>query len=86
MPAAPVAAATQIGPAARGAGVSGASLGNWVLPQTDLNRWLIGIFEIKSGAQAGQYFLPLTIVFEDSEEARFTHRHRQQRLLANNPI
>ena len=61
------------GPGARGAGLTGATLTDWVLPQPDLERWLVGIFEIKAGAQAGQYFLPLTIALEDSEEARYRH-------------
>jgi maltose alpha-D-glucosyltransferase/alpha-amylase len=69
--AAPANAALAVGPAARGAGSTGAVLVNWVLPQSDLGRWLVGIFEIKSGAQAGQYFVPLAIAFEDGEEARY---------------
>jgi maltose alpha-D-glucosyltransferase / alpha-amylase len=69
--AAPAASALAVGPAARGAGASGAPLVDWVSPQDDLKRWLIGVFEIRSGAQAGHYFVPLAIAFEDSEEARF---------------
>jgi maltose alpha-D-glucosyltransferase/alpha-amylase len=56
-------------PAAPGAGLTGATLADSVLPP-QLERWLTGIFEIKSAAQAGQYFVPLAIAFEDSDEAR----------------
>jgi maltose alpha-D-glucosyltransferase/alpha-amylase len=69
--AAPVGVVVAAGPAARGAGITGATLADWVLPQTDLARWLIAIFAVGSGAQAGHYFLPLTIALEDSEEARY---------------
>jgi len=69
--AAPPAAALPAAPAARGAGVGGAVLADWVLPQTPLDRWLVAIFEIRSGAQAGRYFVPLAIALEDSEEARY---------------
>jgi maltose alpha-D-glucosyltransferase/alpha-amylase len=58
-------------PAARGAGLSGSTLVDWVLPEGELDRWLAAMFEIKSGAQAGQYFLPLTIALEDTEETRY---------------
>ena len=54
-------------PAARGAGLTGATLADWVVPQPDLERWLIATFEVGSGVQAGQYFLPLTIALEDTE-------------------
>jgi maltose alpha-D-glucosyltransferase / alpha-amylase len=57
-------------PAARGAGIAGATLADWVEPPA-LDRWLVGIFEVKSGAQAGQYFVPLAIALEDTEEARY---------------
>ncbi|HEY0768173.1 MAG TPA: maltose alpha-D-glucosyltransferase, partial [Steroidobacteraceae bacterium] len=56
-------------PAAPGAGLTGATLADSVLPP-QLERWLTGIFEIKSAAQAGHYFVPLAIAFEDSDEAR----------------
>src|SRR5215469_15302220 len=69
--AAPVAIVTTAGPAARGTGITGATLADWVLPQADLERWLIAIFSVGSGAQAGQYFLPLTVALEDTEEARY---------------
>jgi maltose alpha-D-glucosyltransferase/alpha-amylase len=68
--AAPAGVALPAPPAARGAGLAAAALADWVLPQSDLDRWLVAIFEVKSGAQGGRYFLPLAIAFEDSEEAR----------------
>ena len=40
------------------------------MPQLDLDRWLLAIFEVAGGALSGQYFVPLAIAFEDSEEAR----------------
>jgi maltose alpha-D-glucosyltransferase/alpha-amylase len=55
-------------PAALGAG--GAQLADAVLPP-ELSRWLTGIFEIRGGAQAGLYFVPLAIAFEDTDEARW---------------
>jgi maltose alpha-D-glucosyltransferase/alpha-amylase len=58
-------------PAARGAGLAGAALSDWCLPQPDLERWLVSIFEVRSGAQAGEYFVPLTIALEDADEARY---------------
>jgi maltose alpha-D-glucosyltransferase/alpha-amylase len=58
-------------PAARGAGLAGATLSDWCLPQADLERWLVAIFEVHSGAQAGEYFVPLTIALEDADEARY---------------
>ncbi|HZC87009.1 MAG TPA: maltose alpha-D-glucosyltransferase, partial [Steroidobacteraceae bacterium] len=58
-------------PAARGAGLAGATLTDWCLPQADLERWLVAIFEVQSGAQAGEYFVPLTIALEDADEARY---------------
>jgi maltose alpha-D-glucosyltransferase/alpha-amylase len=57
-------------PAALAAGATGATLADYVLPPL-LDRWLTGIFEIRTGAQAGQYFVPLAIAFEDSDEARW---------------
>ena len=57
-------------PAARGAGASGAALVDWVLPEAN-HRWLAAIFEVKSGAQAGQYVVPLALAFEDTDEARY---------------
>jgi len=62
-------AATAV-PAARGAGLAGATLSDWVLPEAS-HRWLAAIFEIATGAQAGRYFVPLAIAFEDSDEARY---------------
>jgi maltose alpha-D-glucosyltransferase / alpha-amylase len=59
------------GPAARGAGLAGATLTDWCLPQPDLERWLVAIFKIRGGAQAGEYFLPLTIALEDADEGRY---------------
>jgi maltose alpha-D-glucosyltransferase / alpha-amylase len=67
----PVGPALGAAPAARGAGLTGATLAEWAAPQSDLERWLLAIFEIHTGAQAGRYFLPLTIAFEDGEEARY---------------
>ena len=58
-------------PAARGAGLSGATLGDWVSPSSQLDPWLVAIFEIRSGVQAGRYFVPLALAFEDGEEARY---------------
>src|SRR5690242_17421211 len=69
--AAPVGIAVGQVPAARGAGAAGATLEDWCLPQPDLERWLVGIFEVRSGAQAGHYFVPLTIALEDADEARY---------------
>jgi maltose alpha-D-glucosyltransferase / alpha-amylase len=69
--AAPAGAALPGPPAARGAGLTGATLADWVLPGSALDRWLVGIFEIKSGVQAGQYFVPLASAFEDTDEARY---------------
>jgi len=58
-------------PAARGAGLAGVALNDWCLPQADLERWLVAIFAIRSGAQAGEYFLPLTVALEDADEGRY---------------
>jgi maltose alpha-D-glucosyltransferase / alpha-amylase len=69
--AAPAGIATGMAPGARGAGASGAVLDDWCLPQADLERWLVAIFEVQSGAQAGRYFVPLTIALEDADEARY---------------
>jgi maltose alpha-D-glucosyltransferase/alpha-amylase len=69
--AAPMGIVPTAGPAARGAGTTGATLADCAVPQADLARWLIAIFTVGSGAQAGQYFLPLTIALEDSEDARY---------------
>src|SRR5256886_6414279 len=41
------------------------------MPQLDLERWLLAIFEVAGGVFSGQYFVPLAIAFEDSEEARW---------------
>jgi maltose alpha-D-glucosyltransferase / alpha-amylase len=68
--AAPAGLALSAAPAALGAGLSGATLRDWVLPEAN-HRWLAAIFEVKSGAQAGQYFVPLALAFEDIDEARF---------------
>jgi maltose alpha-D-glucosyltransferase/alpha-amylase len=59
-------------PAARGAGLAGAALIDWAQPQANLERWLAAIFEVKSGAQAGEYFVPLTIALEDTDEAGYS--------------
>ena len=69
--AAPAGTASGMLPAARGAGAAGAALNDWCLPQPDLERWLVAIFEVRSGAQAGRYFVPLTIALEDADEARY---------------
>jgi maltose alpha-D-glucosyltransferase/alpha-amylase len=69
--AAPREVALSAAPAARGAGLTGARLDDWVLPQSGLERWLVAIFEVATGAQAGRYFLPLAIAMEDIEEARY---------------
>ena len=58
-------------PAARGAGLTGATLSDSVQQDSPLDRWLVAIFEIHSGAQAGRYFLPLAMALEDSDEARY---------------
>jgi maltose alpha-D-glucosyltransferase / alpha-amylase len=71
--AAPMGLALNAAPAARGAGLSGATLDDWVLPQPGFERWLVAIFEVAGGAQAGRYFLPLTIALEDTEETRYRH-------------
>jgi maltose alpha-D-glucosyltransferase/alpha-amylase len=68
--AAPAGVALPGPPAARGAGLSGATLADCVMPQLDLDRWLLAIFEVAGGALSGQYFVPLAIAFEDSDEAR----------------
>jgi maltose alpha-D-glucosyltransferase/alpha-amylase len=68
---APAALALDAQPAARGSGISGATLADWLLPQSVLDRWLVALFDIASGTQAGRYFLPLAIALEDSEEARY---------------
>src|SRR2546423_5425868 len=68
--AAPAGVAPPGPPAARGAGSSGATLADCVMPQVDLDRWLLAIFEVAGGALSGRYFVPLAIAFEDSEEAR----------------
>jgi maltose alpha-D-glucosyltransferase / alpha-amylase len=68
--AAPLPVAISATPAARGAGLSGALLADWILPEAK-HRWLAAIFEIKSGVQAGRYFVPLALAFEDSDEARY---------------
>src|SRR5207248_2396599 len=57
--------------AARGARLSGVTLADCVMPQRDLDRWLLAIFEVAGGALSGQYFVPLAIAFEDGEEARW---------------
>ncbi|MBV8911154.1 MAG: maltose alpha-D-glucosyltransferase [Gammaproteobacteria bacterium] len=69
--AAPAGGALPAPPAARGAGIIGATLADWVEPPGALDRWLVAIFEVKSGAQAGRYFVPLAIALEDTEEARY---------------
>jgi maltose alpha-D-glucosyltransferase/alpha-amylase len=69
--AAPAGVALGQAPAARGAGLAGATLTDWCLPQADIERWLVAIFEFHSGAQAGEYFVPLTIALEDADEARY---------------
>src|SRR6201993_3179942 len=69
--AAPAGTALAPGPGARGAGLAGVALEDWALPQPDLERWLLAIFEVRSGAQAGRYFVPLTIALEDADEARY---------------
>ena len=57
--------------AARAARLSGVTLADCVMPQRDLDRWLLAIFEVAGGALSGQYFVPLAIAFEDGEEARW---------------
>ena len=57
--------------AARAADLSGARLADCVMPQLDLDRWMLAIFEVAGGVLSGQYFAPLAIAFEDSEEARW---------------
>jgi maltose alpha-D-glucosyltransferase/alpha-amylase len=52
------------------AGPSPAVLRDCVLPQADLERWLLGIYDVASGRQRGCYFLPLALAFEDGDEAR----------------
>ena len=69
--AAPAGLAAGTAPGARGAGAAGAVLDDWCLPQPDLERWLLASFEVQSGAQAGRYFVPLTIALEDADEARY---------------
>ena len=69
--AAPAGVGAWMVPGARGAGAAGAMLEDWCLPQRDLERWLVAIFEVRSGAQAGHYFVPLTIALEDADEARY---------------
>jgi len=69
--AAPAGVALGQTPAARGAGLGGATLIDWSLQQAELERWLVAIFEVKSGAQAGDYFVPLTIALEDTDEVRY---------------
>ncbi|HKF97246.1 MAG TPA: maltose alpha-D-glucosyltransferase, partial [Steroidobacteraceae bacterium] len=69
--AAPVGLVAGTAPGARGAGAAGAVLDDWCLPQPDLARWLLASFEVQSGAQAGRYFVPLTIALEDADEARY---------------
>jgi maltose alpha-D-glucosyltransferase / alpha-amylase len=57
-------------PAARGAGLTGSALADCVTPQQDLDPALWAIFEVAGGALSGQYFVPLSLAFEDSDEPR----------------
>ena len=52
------------------AGLSPAVLRDCVLPQADLERWLLGIYEVAAGRQRGCYFVPLALAFEDGDEGR----------------
>jgi maltose alpha-D-glucosyltransferase / alpha-amylase len=53
------------------AGSSRAVLADCAVPQRDLDPWLLAIFEVAGGALAGRYFVPLSIAFEDGDEARW---------------
>ncbi len=54
----------------REASLPGAKLIDYLLPDAAFDRWLVGIYRVSHGAQAGEYFLPLTMALEDSEEER----------------
>jgi maltose alpha-D-glucosyltransferase / alpha-amylase len=57
--------------AGKGAAITGARLLDHAERQDPLPRWFAGIYNVESQGVSEQYFVPLAIAFEDTEEARW---------------
>jgi maltose alpha-D-glucosyltransferase / alpha-amylase len=65
----PTTAEQESAPLARGS-AGPAVLRDCALPQADLERWLLGIYEVASGRHRDCYFVPLALAFEEGDEGR----------------
>jgi maltose alpha-D-glucosyltransferase/alpha-amylase len=54
----------------KGAAVTRAALAEHALWQADGQQWLLGLFEVQSSGEPTQYFIPLTLAWEDHDEER----------------
>jgi maltose alpha-D-glucosyltransferase/alpha-amylase len=57
--------------AAKGTPILRTQLSDFADWQAGQERWLVSIFEVQNETDTVPYFIPLTIAFEDSDEARF---------------
>ena len=56
--------------AAKGTHIDSASLDAHTVWQHEQGDWLLGIFRIEDGAEETRYFMPLTLAWEDDDQAR----------------
>src|SRR5690348_7540132 len=59
----------------KGAPILRAQLNDFADWQTEQGRWLVSLFDVENQADASRYFIPLTLAFENVDEARL---HRLQ--------
>jgi maltose alpha-D-glucosyltransferase/alpha-amylase len=59
----------------KGAPIVRAQLHDFADWQTEQGRWLVSLFDVENEADASRYFIPLTLAFENVDEARL---HRLQ--------
>src|SRR5690348_15981808 len=59
----------------KGAPILRAQLNDFADWQTQQGRWLLSVFDVENKADTSRYFIPLTLAFEDVDEARL---HRLQ--------
>jgi maltose alpha-D-glucosyltransferase/alpha-amylase len=55
----------------KGTPIVRAQLGDYLEWQFKLGHWMLALIDVESGGEHAQYFLPLTIAFEDVPEARW---------------
>jgi maltose alpha-D-glucosyltransferase/alpha-amylase len=56
--------------ATKGEAVARATLAEHALWKADSQQWLLGLFDVQAAGEPAQYFIPLTLAWEDQDEER----------------